>query len=578
MSFNEVMSHAYKGCGTSLTAVRRSPKFRRVLAEQKRLASSSANCSCQKAQARRSGHFAVGRALNPLENLDLKSLGEKFQETQGHPFAEFEIEQRAHLIHLGQQITACARRYSVPRKFYKWARQWRAAKSANEQMLIAQKVCELLHEKTKKHEIASMHADMLNQPMDRVLPLGYGRWNPRADILPNCLGKAQLVQTFFEMCGAQTLSITPIRSASERVRHILGVVCHNFIQALKDVSFGESKYYSKLIKQFERDISNARYESQKPSWPHMGIAVKLCSARWAIVDPNFTGAQRISGAWMVPKIARVLDNYSEVLPGLTICHQHDEFDKLLEFYSMHGTKIFAEEYLQKLKNRKSKLRGKRAFKYVQDSDLLKLFYYFSSSGKDEKKKKKKAEDKKKWPPNELAAGIALCLLTWAEEQAANGVKVEEMFASGSFDDAIGSGEAQRILRGAVLDECLYRIVPSVFQQAIMHFDRLWKETRACDSFHPQSEFGCASYQLALGTFSHVGVDLGYADETAATMLRHGYGQFVLHNAATVYYRNPDLVEATPQYEEVVDHLAKLPFKLRSSQYLLEEIKKDGDKA
>ncbi|MCC6954789.1 MAG: hypothetical protein IT290_11790, partial [Deltaproteobacteria bacterium] len=185
--------------------------------------------------------------------------------------------------------------------------------------------------------------DMQNQPLSRVIPRLYGRWDKGIGN-PNCFGKAQLLYGFALRFGIECLGCTPIQTARDTARGRLKSASMAVLRAsLLDGIVLHPRLVNTLTELYYSDVEAAEI----PEAPHFGAVFRLCDGSWFLLDPH----AHVEGAldseiWkdsLDRHVMPILSNTGDVFPGLGVMAD-DPFQQEVLYDAAFGELItFAKE-------------------------------------------------------------------------------------------------------------------------------------------------------------------------------------------------------------------------------------------
>ena len=224
------------------------------------------------------------------------------------------------------------------------AAQWKFA-TADEQRKLAGKFDDMLKGDTFGPLIRTLLGGTGGPPvipsfLDRptyndYLPACYGSMSAHhPGEKKNCLLNFLLLSAFASLAGARSYMVTPL------------VCCDAQFDTAKAHAAAETL---KVFKKWNFPLSHEREESLwaiarfqgHPSPCHFALVLELRDHRWLLLDPNLSGSGYFSSGFNIGRIAGILDETREVLPGLSLIGA-DPLQGERSSEALHSTSRFCE--------------------------------------------------------------------------------------------------------------------------------------------------------------------------------------------------------------------------------------------
>ena len=154
--------------------------------------------------------------------------------------------------------------------------------------------------------------DFFNQPLGRIFPRLFLK---DEGLMPNCLGKAEVLAAFCELAEAEYWGFTPLVYSSDVVAKALSNV-GQFIR------YSAAEIDIELPKRLEESLA-AREEiyednDRAPTRFHMGLLIKLCNGGWYMIDPHQRTAHQVEDTQKLSDSIEQLSAFCVVQPGIAL--------------------------------------------------------------------------------------------------------------------------------------------------------------------------------------------------------------------------------------------------------------------
>lgn len=321
----EAFENAFcQGCGMSLQDAMTSKRFSDLLHKEKVLANRHSKRT-HRGLALRLGHMHMGTLLNTYHEKEaLKYATSLLHEST------YNAELRALTRYLGECIVFAAGE-CLPADVLRLADEWKTC-DVDRQIEIAGILFERLISPSQEGGIMN-EENFFKLAFDwmehrdchprKILPKLYGMWGEGGE--PNCQGKAQMLTAFGRCASTKVLCIDPIRDVRsiERssFRSILDLV-------LADIEARGLEADAELQHSIDVTENYLLADTFRPDSYHVAVMLHLRDGRWVLIDPHCLTWGVLPAEWNIPHIAKMLEKYDDVLPGLSIAsHDHGATDR-----------------------------------------------------------------------------------------------------------------------------------------------------------------------------------------------------------------------------------------------------------
>jgi hypothetical protein len=405
--------------------------------------------------------------------------------------------------------------------------------------------------------------DRANQPAERVLPACFGRWEQaKAEVAgtANCLGKAIMLAAFGKLVGAEMLAVLPVQLAHNiyyRKRGEVAAFCLDGLAAT-NVPLSKERRQSLL------NIAGfGQAEEDEISWSHMGIALRIDTSAWVLIDPNmYRGLVSVfPDYWEVGHAHRLLTCWSEVLPGLSLLRQDKRIEERFEAYIDTCQQRCALLLLLTIQCFAQPRTKKELVDLLRKSAVLDALLTWPEF------------DASKLDPASSRKRKAICAFLEHHYD-----RTAQPLPDGGFPHQcqwyeFGDKDEQWLLdqlSDETAREALCNLCYKFITHGIKAMDEEWKQQRGdADLHHPRCQFASIGPGLSIAALGHVAHAMGASREVEPHLHCHCFDQFRLLYSAGKLILHPQT--AGPEARQSAELLKRLPFILPSAEKVLKAL-------